>query len=43
MLLCLPCKKILLIRLKQKKSFWMDLCPECRVKVLESLKILKTG
>lgn len=42
-MLCLPCEQIMLIRLKQRKGFMLDLCPECRAKIREAFQIAKTG
>lgn len=43
MLLCGPCEKIMLIRVNQGKNFMPDLCPACRAKVRQALKMTKTG
>lgn len=43
MLLCGPCEQIMKIRLKQKKAFLLDLCPECRMRVKQAFKMMKTG
>lgn len=43
MILCAPCEQIMKIRLKQRKDFLLDLCPDCRERVRQAFKMAKTG